>query len=188
MTDPSRYPAQVFWSDEDEGFIAIAPDLPGCSSFGESQAEALAELKPAIEAWIEAARAANNPIPEPSDPARRSQYSGKVLVRMPRMLHARLVSAAEVEEVSLNQYINYLLSTASAHMANQQYYSRTLPRSLQIAEFVTTYKVSFSNSLVVNTGREEVASLIRADVVHADVAQKLIAVTTERSRLEEQYG
>ena len=61
-----HYPAEVFWSDEDEGWIAVTPDLPGCSAFGASRPEALAELEPAIEAWIEAARAAGNAIPEPS--------------------------------------------------------------------------------------------------------------------------
>jgi predicted RNase H-like HicB family nuclease len=61
-----RYPANVFWSEEDEGFIALAPDLPGCSAFGESEAEALDELRQAIDAWIEAARAAGNPVPEPT--------------------------------------------------------------------------------------------------------------------------
>ena len=40
-----RYPANVFWSEEDEGFIALAPDLPGCTAFGASQAKALDELK-----------------------------------------------------------------------------------------------------------------------------------------------
>ena len=40
MSDTSRYPAYIFWSVEDEGFIAIAPDLPGCSAFGGTQAEA----------------------------------------------------------------------------------------------------------------------------------------------------
>ncbi len=61
-----HYPAEVFWSEEDEGWIAVAPDLPGCSAFGESRPEALMELEPAIEAWIEAAKAAGNPIPGPS--------------------------------------------------------------------------------------------------------------------------
>ena len=56
----SRYPAQVFWSDEDEGYIALAPDLPGCSAFGLTQEEAVAELRHAIKAWIEAADAAGN--------------------------------------------------------------------------------------------------------------------------------
>jgi predicted RNase H-like HicB family nuclease len=69
VTDANRYPANVFWSEEDEGFIAVASDLPGCSAFGETQHEALAELQSAIVAWIEAARAAGNPIPDPSRPA-----------------------------------------------------------------------------------------------------------------------
>jgi predicted RNase H-like HicB family nuclease len=34
VSDAKRYPAQVFWSDADNGFIALAPDLPGCSAFG----------------------------------------------------------------------------------------------------------------------------------------------------------
>ena len=110
MTDASRYPAQVFWSDEDEGFIAVAPDLPGCSAFGEDRQKALEELQHAIGAWIEAATAAGNPVPVPSRPAERTTPSGKVLVRMPRELHARLVRAAESEGVSLNQYIVYLLA------------------------------------------------------------------------------
>ena len=60
-----RYPAEVFWSEEDGGWIAIAPDLPGCSAFGECRPDALKELEPAIEAWIEAAKAAGNSIPYP---------------------------------------------------------------------------------------------------------------------------
>jgi predicted RNase H-like HicB family nuclease len=75
VTQASRYPAQVFWSDEDEGFIAIALDLPGCSAFGETQQEALQELQTAIEAWIESAEAAGNPVPEPSRPAEETAAS-----------------------------------------------------------------------------------------------------------------
>jgi predicted RNase H-like HicB family nuclease len=66
-----RYPAQVFWSKEDGGFVAIVPDLPGCSSFGASRREAIAELGDAIAAWIAAACAAGNPIPHPSRPFER---------------------------------------------------------------------------------------------------------------------
>jgi antitoxin HicB len=115
VIDGNRYPAQVFWSDEDGGFVAIAPDLPGCSAFGESQQEALAELQDAIGAWIEAARAAGNPIPEPSDPAKDAEYSGKLLLRMPRDLHARLARLAKSETVSLNHYVVYLLTWASTY-------------------------------------------------------------------------
>jgi len=66
MSKSERYAVEVFWNEADEGFIAIAPDLPGCSAFGETRQEAVAELQDAISAWIEAATAAGNPIPEPS--------------------------------------------------------------------------------------------------------------------------
>ena len=62
----NHYPSRTFWSEEDQGFIAIAPDLPGSSAFGRTRAEADRELDRAIEAWIEAQVAAGNPIPEPS--------------------------------------------------------------------------------------------------------------------------
>lgn len=69
MTDTDRYAATVFWNDEDDGFIALAPDLPGCSAFGETQGQALAELQDAIAAWITAAEKAGRAIPQPSKPA-----------------------------------------------------------------------------------------------------------------------
>ena len=112
MSEAPRYPKHVFWSEEDEGFIAIAPDLPGSSAFGETEAEALAELDQAIDAWIEAARAAGNAIPAPSRPASPSLPSGKVLVRMPKSLHQRAALWAEREDVSLNQFIVACLAEA----------------------------------------------------------------------------
>ena len=112
MTKSPRYPKHVFWSDEDAGFIAIAPDLPGSSAFGETEAEALAELDQAIEAWIEATRAAGNTVPAPSRPASRDLPSGKVLVRMPKGLHRRAAVCAEREDVSLNQFIVACLAEA----------------------------------------------------------------------------
>jgi antitoxin HicB len=107
---PLKYPKQVFWSDEDEGFVATAPDLPGSSAIGDTEADALAELDSAIEAWIDAAVAAGNSVPAPSKPALRGAYSGKLLVRMPRSLHEELAKSARREDVSLNQYIVFVLS------------------------------------------------------------------------------
>lgn len=63
-----RYPIEVFWSDEDEGFVAIARDLPGCSAWGENEAKAIEELHDAADAWLEAARITGRIIPEPSVP------------------------------------------------------------------------------------------------------------------------
>lgn len=69
-----HYPAHIFWSIEDQAFIAIAPDLPGCSAVGDTRTEALAELENAIVAWCKAAEKAGNPIPEPSQPDEPSPW------------------------------------------------------------------------------------------------------------------
>ncbi len=110
MSDTSRYPAQVFWSEEDGGYIALAPDLPGCSAFGVTQDEALTELREAAKAWIAAQSAAGNPIPAPSELPVPAESSGRILLRMPKSLHAKLVADAKAEGVSLNQYILYRLA------------------------------------------------------------------------------
>ena len=68
----TKYLIEVFWSDEDQGFIAIAPDLPGCSAFGETAAEAVRELDEAQSAWIEACRSSGDPIPAPMAKARHA--------------------------------------------------------------------------------------------------------------------
>ena len=61
----SDYHINIFWSDEDGGYIADIPDLVACSAFGSSPAEALAQVEQAKEAWLEAARAEGKPIPVP---------------------------------------------------------------------------------------------------------------------------
>jgi len=55
----------IFYSQEDEGYIADIPHLHFCSAFGSTPGEALAELEKAKAAWIEAARAAGKRIPKP---------------------------------------------------------------------------------------------------------------------------
>jgi predicted RNase H-like HicB family nuclease len=59
------YHINIFWSDEDGGYIADLPDLEACSAFGETPEEALAEVEKAKEAWLAAARETGKSIPEP---------------------------------------------------------------------------------------------------------------------------
>ena len=59
------YHINVFYSEEDEGYIADIPDLAQCSAFGETPEEAVREVLIAKKAWLEAARTAGKPIPSP---------------------------------------------------------------------------------------------------------------------------
>ena len=58
------YHINVFFSEEDDGWIADVPDLQYCSAFADSPEQAVAEVQKAIEAWLTAARAEGRPIPE----------------------------------------------------------------------------------------------------------------------------
>ena len=57
------YHINVFYSDDDEGYIADIPDLKHCSAFGKTPEEALNEVLKAKEAWLEAANSTNKTIP-----------------------------------------------------------------------------------------------------------------------------
>ncbi|HUT34096.1 MAG TPA: type II toxin-antitoxin system HicB family antitoxin [Planctomycetota bacterium] len=61
----SDYHINIFYSDEDGGYIADIPDLDACSAFGQTPEQALAEVELAKEAWLEAARKESKPIPRP---------------------------------------------------------------------------------------------------------------------------
>ena len=61
----SDYHINVFFSDEDGGYIADIPDLRHCSAFGVTPEKALREVLKAKQAWIAAARAHRRPIPNP---------------------------------------------------------------------------------------------------------------------------
>lgn len=114
----AKYPIEVFWSDEDKGFIAVVPDLAGCSAWGKTEIEAIREAHDAIAAWIKAAKSMKRPVPEPSKPGDENSYSGKFLMRVPRRLHAEMVRAAKAQGVSLNQYVLFLLT--ERHVQNRK--------------------------------------------------------------------
>lgn len=91
---------------EDGGFVAKISDLPGCIAQGDSAEEALAALDEVRGLWIESALEHGDVIPAP---ASDRNYSGRLLVRMPKRLHRELSEAALEAGCSLNQYVVYLL-------------------------------------------------------------------------------
>ena len=61
----NRYAIIVFWSDADEAWVADVPDLEPCAAHGDTPEKAVAELRVAMQAWLDVARENNLPIPEP---------------------------------------------------------------------------------------------------------------------------
>ena len=60
-----RYEVILYWSEDDQAFIAEVPELPGCAADGQSYQEALANAEDVIQQWIETAQELGRPIPEP---------------------------------------------------------------------------------------------------------------------------
>lgn len=61
----SKYELILFWSEEDQAFIAEVPELPGCMADGASYAEAVANAEKVIQEWIQTAQEMGRPIPTP---------------------------------------------------------------------------------------------------------------------------
>ena len=55
----------LYWSNEDQAFIAEVPELPGCAADGTTRQEALANAELVISEWLDTARELGRPIPEP---------------------------------------------------------------------------------------------------------------------------
>jgi len=142
VQDPLKYRIVVRYSEEDAGYIAVVPELRGCSAWGKTESAAIRAVKEAASAWLKAAKANKIEIPTPLDekqvtgkfavkeaatawlkaakankieiptPLDEKQVTGKFALRMPPELHKELVFEAKVQGSSLNQYIVYKLSKA----------------------------------------------------------------------------
>jgi len=60
-----KYEIIIYWSNEDQVFIAEVPELPGCMAHGSTQEAALAQAHEAIKLWIDTAKEFGDPVPEP---------------------------------------------------------------------------------------------------------------------------
>lgn len=104
-----QYPVTLY-PDREGGYVAQIKDLPGCLTQGETLEETMTNINEARELWIETAYESGDEIPLPST---EENYSGKLLLQMPKSLHQRLAEEAERENVSLDRYIVFLLSRVS---------------------------------------------------------------------------
>jgi predicted RNase H-like HicB family nuclease len=65
MASKWKYEIIIYWSDEDEAYIAEVPELPGCAADGATYKQALANAEVVIREWIDTARELGRAIPEP---------------------------------------------------------------------------------------------------------------------------
>lgn len=91
------------------GWIASIPELRGCLADGQTPDEAYEELKTVLEFWLQVAKEEEKVVPQPMF-YETIEYSGRIMLRMPKNLHRILAERAEHEGVSLNQYMVSLLS------------------------------------------------------------------------------
>lgn len=147
----TKYPFSVQFSPEDEGFIAVATDLPGCTAFGDTAEEALAELSHAIAAWIAAAQAAGNPVPAPSFYQPQPIKSGKFVIRLGSDLHVRADAAALREAKSLNQFV---VAAIEARLEMKSVVD-TLERAIEKALSTRLPKVEHFSNVAVSSGVSE---------------------------------
>ena len=65
MTRNWKYEILIYWSEEDQAYLAEVPELPGCMADGSTYEEALTNVEGIIQEWMETAKEENRPIPEP---------------------------------------------------------------------------------------------------------------------------
>lgn len=105
------YKMEIIPDNDEGGFVASFPDLPGCITIGDTIEEVIQNIIDAKKAWLEAELEIGAIIPEPEG---LKEYSGQFKLRLPKTLHKQLAEHSKVEGVSMNQYCVYLLSMNDA--------------------------------------------------------------------------
>jgi predicted RNase H-like HicB family nuclease len=108
---------------EDSGnFFGEIVEFPGCFSAGSTAAEALSNLEEVAESWLLIELEKGHAIPQPMG---ETEYSGKLVLRIPKALHRKAAWAAEREGASLNQFIATNLAQAVGERSAQAQMSLT---------------------------------------------------------------
>jgi predicted RNase H-like HicB family nuclease len=101
-----QYLYSVGWSEEDATFIARVAEFPSLATHGDTQEEALKEIKDVVTFVLKDLAESKEPIPEPFG---KRSFSGKLVLRMPEYMHRQLTLEAMQQGISLNQLLNLKL-------------------------------------------------------------------------------
>ena len=100
-----------------KGFHAEILEFPGCFAQGETVEEAYANLEKAAESWIETCLEQGQTVPEPSTTL---TFSGRIVLRLPKMVHQQAAKLAERDNCSLN---SFLVSAVSTKIGAEDFYN-----------------------------------------------------------------
>lgn len=150
----SKHSVLIQWSENDQAFIAMVPELEGLSAFGKTPEEAVKELGVAKKLFLEVLEADGEEIPEPEV---LKPFSGQTRLRIPKSLHAALAIEAKKEGLSLNTYLVQLLS--EKNVLNQirkeieeiREEIKSLKSKVSESRISATSGISFYNPLAVTT-------------------------------------
>lgn len=101
-----QYLYTVGWSEEDNAFVARVAEFPSLAVHGETQEEALREIRDVVNFVLNDLKEAGEPIPEPFG---KRSFSGRLVLRMPEYMHRQLALEAMQQGISLNQLLNLKL-------------------------------------------------------------------------------
>ena len=122
-----QYSPSVAWSPEDNMYVAVCPEFNNLMALAETEVAAVRELKTAIALVLEDMKEAGEIFPKPQT---HPTHSGQFRVRIPKILHAKLVIQAGREGVSLNTLVNMFLTESSANLSAAEYIGRPLKSSI----------------------------------------------------------
>jgi predicted RNase H-like HicB family nuclease len=101
-----EYSVQVIWSEEDGAYVAFPAELPGCIADGQTQEEALTNLKVIIAEWIETANEAGRPIPKPMSVEDFARENEKASANFQKHVHKQV--KLEVENAVKQIWANFM--------------------------------------------------------------------------------
>lgn len=117
-----RYLVEHIEADGESYYKITVPRLPGVVAYADTFKDIENELNDAKKVWFETCLEEEIEIPEPIE----QKYSGRITLRIPKTLHADLAMNAAIEGVSLNLYINYLLTERESQTKSFKLFSSTI--------------------------------------------------------------
>lgn len=123
---------RILIPEETGEFSASILEFPGCYAFGNSPNEAYANLEDVAKEWIESEFEQGREIPPP---IANYEFSGRIVLRLPRSLHKLAARMAKRDQTSLNQF---LVSAIAARVGAEDLYSRIAEKISKPVTYITT--------------------------------------------------